>query len=271
MIKLVAEIGINHNGDIDIAKRLIDIASFAGFDYVKFQKRAPDLCVPESMRDVIRSTPWGDMTYIDYRERIEFGADEYEEIDLYCLDRGIGWFASAWDIESAKFLSDFCEMVKIPSAMVTNDGLLEFCRENFGTVLMSTGMSTEEEIDRAVMVGDPDVILHSNATYPTKTEDLNYEYIAHLRDKFPGREIGYSGHEVGIDTTFAVCLYGVGWIERHVTLDREMWGSDQAASIDPIEMIRLANGIRKIEAARGRRGPRILYPGEMAKREALRK
>lgn len=271
MIKLVAEIGINHNGDIDIAKRLIDVAAFAGFDYVKFQKRTPDVCVPDSMKNQVRSTPWGDIKYIDYRKRIEFGSDEYEEIDIYCLDRNIGWFASAWDIPAAEFLSYYCDMVKIPSALITDHELLDYCRVNFDTVIMSTGMSTEDEIIAAVNIGDPDVIMHSNATYPTRDEELNLSYIQHLRESWPKKVIGYSGHELGLETTFAVCLYGAEWIERHVTLDRSLWGSDQAASIDPIEMIKLVRGVRRIESAMGEKGPRRIYESEMKKREQLRK
>ena len=269
MIKLVAEIGINHNGDIGIAKKLIDIASFAGFDYVKFQKRTPELCVPDSQKDVIRSTPWGEMRYIDYKNRIVFGGVEYEEIAEYCIQKGVGWFASVWDIESAKFMREFTDMVKIPSAKITDMKLIAHCRNNFNHVQISTGMSTEDEVYSAVNeAGLPDVIYHTNSSYPAKVNELNLEYIMHLKSRY-ATEIGYSGHEWGLATTYAVALM-VDWIERHVTLDHDMWGSDQKASIDPVGMIKLVRSIRDIEKAKGAAGPRVLHESEKAKREALR-
>jgi len=271
MINIVAEIGLNHNSDVEIAKKLIDIASIAGFNFVKFQKRNPDVCVPEEQKDVMRDTPWGKIRYIDYKNKLEFGFNEYFEIDRYCEQKGIGWFASAWDIESAEFLKGFLNMVKIPSALITNLELIKYCRDNFKTLLISTGMSTEEEIEKAVEVGKPDVIFHTNSCYPSEIDELALEYISWLQEKYPLSAIGYSGHEFGIITTLATVPLRVEWIERHVTLNRMMWGSDQLSSVEPVGMFKLVKGIRDIERAMTGYNKRKLFDSEKKKREELRK
>ena len=270
MVKVIAEIGINHNGSMELTKKLIDAAQVAGCDYVKFQKRTPELCVPEHQKDIMRSTPWGEMRYIDYKHKIEFGEEQYNEIDQYCLDRGIGWFASVWDLPSVDFMLKYGNIGKIPSALITNDELVQYSREKFETLLISTGMSNEEEIEHAVTVGDPDVIFHTNSSYPSKVEELNLNYIKHLKQKYPARSIGYSGHEFGLTTTFATVPMGAEWIERHITLDRTMWGSDQMASVEPHGLIKLVKGIRSIEASMGVAGPRRVLGSELKKRKSLR-
>jgi len=270
MIKIIAEIGINHNADIKIAKKLIDIAVIAGFDYVKFQKRNPDKCVPKEQKKVIKDTPWGKIEYINYKHRLEFGIDEYREINRYCKEKEIGWFASAWDIDSAEFLKGFNDIVKIPSPLITDLELLKYCRDNFKTVIISTGMSFEFEIERAVKAGNPDVIMHCNSSYPAKISELRLQYIKWLKDKYPDREIGYSGHEFGLTTTMAAVAVGAEWIERHITLDRMMWGSDHLSSVEPIGMIKLIKGIRDIEKSLTGYGERDILDSELEKRKSLR-
>ena len=270
-IKIIAEIGINHNGSVQIAKDLIDIAAKAGCNFVKFQKREPDVCVPEEQKGIIKKdTPWGDITYLDYKKKTEFGSEEYKEIDLYCKKLGIDWFASAWDIPSVDFLSDFSDKCKIPSALITDNDLLIHARKTFNELLVSTGMSTEEEIVTCVNVSDPDVIFHTNSTYPSPVSELNLNYIKHLKTNYPNKEIGYSGHEYGLTTTFAAVALGSTWIERHVTLDRTMWGSDQLASVEPVGLEKLVRGIRDIESALGSSGERQLFKSELSKRKSLR-
>ena len=268
MIKLIAEIGINHNGDINLAKKLIDEAAKAGFDYVKFQKRNPDVCVPENQKSKLRSTPWGTMSYIDYKHRIEFGEKEYNEIDLYCTTKGIKWFASVWDIDSVDFMSNFTYLSKLPSALITNKKLCQYARKKFDTLIISTGMSTEDQIEKAVNYTNPDVIMHTNSTYPSPIEELNLGYI-HWLKKY-GIDVGYSGHEYGLTTTFATAAMGVTWIERHITLDRTMWGSDHLASVEPAGMTKLVKGIRDIEKAMSGYGPRQLLGSELEKSKSLR-
>jgi N-acetylneuraminate synthase len=272
MIKTIAEIGINHNGDIDIAEKLIDVAVVAGFDYVKFQKRNIDMAVPEHKKNEPKKTPWGDMTYYEYKKRIEFNEQQYKEIFDYCESKKIKCFASVWDFDSCVFMTQFTDIVKIPSACLTDDALLAMCREKFGTVILSTGMSTEKQIEHAWDICGPDVIMHTNSSYPAKDEELNLSYIKWLQDKY-GRaaQIGYSGHEYGLATTFAAAGMDVTWIERHITLNHEMWGSDQKASVDPVGAIKLIRGIKSIEAASGGYAPREIYPSEMAKLRDLRK
>tara|TARA_R110002020_G_scaffold78506_4_gene197418 strand:- start:336 stop:1175 length:840 start_codon:yes stop_codon:yes gene_type:complete len=269
---VIAEIGINHNGSLELAKRLIDSANIAGCDYVKFQKREPDICVPEAQRDKLRETPWGTMKYIDYKKRIEFGKEEYDEIDRYCKQQGIKWFASVWDLPSTDFMASYTNIGKIPSALITDLELLKYAREKFEFLIISTGMSTEEEIEDAIYAGNPDVIMHTNSSYPSKYEELNLNYIKHLVKKYPDASIGYSGHEYGLVTTFAAVVLGAEWIERHITLDRTMWGSDQASSVDPVGTIKLLRGLRIIEKSLGdeNQTERVLYPSELAKRKSLR-
>ena len=275
-MNLIAEIGINHNGDIIIAKRLIDIAILSGFDYVKFQKRNPDICVPEDQKNKIRSTIWGDITYLEYKHRLEFDRHDYIEIDDYIKKRNnelgtnLKWFASVWDIDSAEFMINFSNIVKIPSALITDEELLLYCRSNFKTVIISTGMSTEKEIDKAVEIGEPDIMMHTNSCYPSPIDDLNLNYIKWLKNKFKIR-IGYSGHEWGLSTTYAAAGIGIDWLERHVTLDHNMWGSDQKSSIDPVGCFKFVRTIKDIEKSMGKYGPRNILESEIDKRKSLSK
>jgi len=269
-IQIIAEIGINHNGDLNIAKQLIEKAKGTGFDYVKFQKRSPDICVPEHKKTEMVETPWGNITYLDYKHKIEFGKEEYDQIDEYCKEIGISWFCSVWDLDSARFMLPYADHVKIPSALITDSDLLKYCREHFKKVIISTGMSTEDQIETAVNYAKPDVIMHTNSSYPCPVEHLNLNYINWLQEKY-NAEIGYSGHEYGLVTTFATVSLGVTWIERHVTLDRTMWGSDQLASVEPIGMLKLVKGVRAIEAALGGDHKRDILPGEELKLKSLRK
>lgn len=271
MTKIIAEIGINHNGSLDITKKLIDVAAIAGCDYVKFQKRTPDLCVPEHQKSKIRETPWGSIPYIDYKKKIEFEKQEYDEIADYCQKKGIEWFASVWDLPSVDFMSQYTTIGKIPSALINDNELLKYARKKFKTLLISTGMSTEEEVIEAVKVGDPDVIFHTNSSYPSNVDELNLNYIKYLKKMYPNKQIGYSGHEFGLITTFATIPMGAEWIERHITLDRTMWGSDQMASVEPHGLIKLVKGIRDIEKSLGTNGPRVLLKSELKKRDSLRK
>tara|TARA_Y100000034_G_scaffold134066_1_gene201501 strand:- start:8048 stop:8869 length:822 start_codon:yes stop_codon:yes gene_type:complete len=269
-VKIIAEIGINHNGDLKVAKSLIDIAAVAGCDYVKFQKRTPDLCVPEEQKSKPKDTPWGHMTYLEYKHKIEFQYGEYAEIQHYCAAKGVKFFSSVWDIPSVDFMYAFSKIGKIPSALITNLDLCRHARDKFETLMISTGMSTEEEIEKCVEACKPDVIFHTNSTYPCPENELNLNYIKHLQNKYPDKNIGYSGHEFGLVTTMATVTMGVTHIERHVTLDRTMWGSDQMASVEPSGVLKLVRGIRNIEKALGEPSARVPYPGELEKRKSLR-
>jgi len=258
-----AEIGINHNGSLDTARRLIDAAAFAGCDAVKFQKRTPEICTPPDQRDLIRETPWGRMTYLDYRHRVEFGPDEFAAIRAHCADRGILWFGSPWDEPSVAFLDALdppCH--KIPSACITDHGLVRCVVATGRTVVLSTGMSTLEEIDAAVALCDRSrlVLLHCTSTYPAAIQELNLAAMATLRARY-GVPVGYSGHETGLAPTVAAVALGACFVERHITLDRAMWGSDQAASVEPQGFWRLVRDIRAVEAAIGD-GVKRVYPSE---------
>lgn len=268
---IIAEIGINHNGMLEIAKQLIDAARLAGCDAVKFQKRTPEICVPVEQRELLRETPWGMVTYFKYRQLIEFGLDEYQEIDRYCREKGMLWFASCWDIPSVDFMLQFdTPCVKISSASLTDDPLLQHVNQLDIPVILSTGMSTMEQIRHAISLLRPDKLLiaHSTSTYPCKNEELNLRMIQTLRSEFD-YPIGYSGHEVGLQTTYAAVVLGAAFIERHITLDRAMWGSDQAASVEPGGFLRLARDIRVIEAALGD-GVKRVYESENAAMKKLR-
>jgi N-acetylneuraminate synthase len=279
--KIIAEIGINfaygedRSQFLNNAKKLIDAACVAGCDYVKFQKRNPDVCVPESEKLKTKKVPWNssEITYIQYKHDIEFGSDEYDEIDKYCKGKGIGWFASVWDIDSIDFMKRYSSnkdvIMKIPSALITDVDLCEYARNNSDFLIISTGMSTEEEITRCVRYCSPDVIMHTNSAYPSKVEDLNLEYINWLDEKYSS-DIGYSGHEFGLITTMAAVCLGATWIERHITLDRTLWGSDQMASVEPQGFMKLVKGIRDIEKSMGGYGPRTVSGSELDKLKSLR-
>jgi len=270
MTKIIAEIGINHNGSLELAKDLIDLSKVAGCDYVKFQKRTPDICVPEEQKSKMRVTPWGEMAYIDYKKKIEFEEEQYDHLFAYCEKIGIGCFASVWDNPSVDFMSRYTDLSKIPSALITNHELCAYAREKSDFLIVSTGMSTEEEIEKNVDICSPDVIMHTNSSYPSKVEELNLNYIKWLADKYPQSEIGYSGHEYGLVTTFAAVALGCTWVERHITLDRNMWGSDHKSSIEPSGLIKLVKGIRDIEKSLGSGGPRQVLGSELDKRKSLR-
>jgi N-acetylneuraminate synthase len=274
-VYMIAEVGINHNGDMQIAKRLIDAAFATGWHCVKFQKRNPELCVPESQRNVMRDTPWGRMTYMDYRQRVEFGAEEYGYIDDYCKRKPIAWTASAWDWDSMAFLIEDMDVpfLKIPSAKMTDHSLLRQAARSGKPVVMSTGMSTAAEIDDAVDVlsgiaGSNFALMHTNSAYPTPPEDVNLLAIRWLKERY-GCVVGYSGHEYGLDpTTIAVAL-GARIIERHVTLDHGMWGTDQAASLEVHAMDMLHKRIRDAVVALGD-GVKRVHETEVPIREKLR-
>lgn len=271
-VYVIAEIGINHNGDVAVAKQLVDAAVLSGCDAVKFQKRTPELAVPEHQRDVVRETPWGLMTYLEYRHRVELGHRDFVEIDRYCAEKGIPWFASCWDAASVAFIEQFePPSYKIASASVTDSELLDAVRSTGRPVFLSTGMSTMDEIRRAVgeLGTDQLLLAHATSTYPCPTEELNLRMVATLRSEFDV-PVGYSGHEVGLATTVAAVALGAAFVERHITLDRAMWGSDQAASVEPGGFMRLVRDIRAIELAMGD-GVKHVYDSELPIRERLRR
>lgn len=269
--KIIAEIGINHNGNVETAKRLIDAAIVAGCDYAKFQKRTPDICVPDSQKNKMRDTPWGNIKYIDYKKKIEFEKKEYDELFDYVKNKPIEIFASVWDKPSVDFMKQYNGPMKIGSALITDIDLCKYARKNTDLLIISTGMSNEKEIEDCINSCNPDVVMHTNSTYPTPVNELNLNYIKWLQEKWQSKEIGYSGHEYGLVTTFATVAMGCTWIERHLTLDRTMWGSDQLASVEPGGFIKLVKGIRDIEKSLGTNGPRICLGSEEKKRKSLRK
>jgi len=270
---LIAEIGINHNGDLDIAKQLIAKAKEAGFDAVKFQKRTPDVCVVPEQRDVERDTPWGRMTYMDYRYRVEFGKLEYSEIDSYCRELDIHWFCSAWDRESVDFLEPFEPVCyKVASACLTDDGLLRRMKETGRPIILSTGMSTLEEVDHAadILSGTELLMMQTTSTYPCKIHEINLAVIDTLRERYK-IPIGYSGHEVGVmPSVMAVSGFGACAVERHVTLDRSMWGSDQAASLEWAGMELLVRDIRMWPVVRGDGEKRVVESEKPIKQKLRR-
>jgi N-acetylneuraminate synthase len=269
---VIAEIGLNHNGDVNIAKQLIDIAAEAGCDAVKFQKRTPELCVPMDQRLIERETPWGRMTYMDYRYRVEFEDEEYREIDNYCSKLGLHWFASPWDVKSVDFLETFNVVTyKVASASITDHELLRKMKETGKPIILSTGMSTIEEIDAAVEIVGTDnlVMLHATSTYPMPAHEANLRTITTLQQRYQV-PVGYSGHERGLQISLAAVALGAVAVERHITLDRTMWGSDQSASLEPEGLRHLVRDIRIIEEALGD-GVKRVFEGEIAPRARLRR
>ena len=270
---VIAEIGLNHNGDVELAKQLIDVAADAGADAVKFQKRTPELATPEHMRDIPRETPWGTMSYLDYRRCVEFDRDQYIEISDHALLRGLEWFASPWDEPSVAFLEDLGVTAhKVASASLTDNGLLRALRDTGKTVILSTGMSTIEQIDAAIEVVGTErlLLMHATSTYPMEPAEANLRMIPALRDRYPGVPVGYSGHERGLQISLAAVALGAVAVERHITLDRTMWGSDHAASLEPTGLQHLVRDIRVIEDALGD-GVKRVYPGELAPMAKLRR
>jgi N-acetylneuraminate synthase len=270
---LIAEIGINHNGSVEIAKKLIDGAKEANCDAVKFQKRTPELCVPREQWDRIRETPWGQMSYIEYKKKTEFGLEEYLEIDQYCRQKGMDWFASCWDEPSVEFIDQFNPVLyKMASASLTDLPLLRKVRDTGKPIILSTGMSTTEEIKAAIQfLGTENLLVaHSTSAYPCPPSHLNLRMIQTLQALYPQVPIGYSGHETGLATTLAAVALGACFVERHYTLDRAMWGSDHAASVETGGLVRLVKDIRDIELSMGD-GVKVVYESELEPRKRLRK
>ncbi len=271
-IYVIAEIGINHNGSVEVAKKMIDGAYIAGCHAVKFQKRTPELCVPKDQWHIERDTPWGRMTYIDYRYKVEFDYSEYDEIDRYCKQKGIQWFASCWDEQAVEFIEQFdTPCYKAASASLTDHKLLNAMISTGKPLIISTGMSTMDEIDAAVEeIGTENLLIaHSTSAYPCKVEELNLKMI-HTLGQIYDTPIGYSGHETGLATTWAAVALGATFVERHITLDRAMWGTDQAASVEIGGLMRLVSNIRDVEKAIGD-GVKRLYDSELSSRAKLRR
>jgi len=270
---VIAELGINHNGSLDIAKKLIEGAKAAGCNAVKFQKRTPEICVPKDQWDNERDTPWGRMTYIDYRHKVEFTKDDYSAINKFCKEKGIIWFASCWDEEAVDFIEQFdVPIYKTASASLTDKVLLLKLQKLNKPLIISTGMSTIEEIEEAEKIFNKKNILiaHATSSYPCSNDELNLKMITTLRGKYPSIPIGYSGHETGLSPTWAAVALGANFVERHITLDRAMWGSDQAASVEVNGFHRLVRNIRDVETALGD-GVKRVYSSELSARTKLRK
>lgn len=271
---IIAEVGINHNGDLEIARKLIDVAKEAGADAVKFQKRTIDLVYTKEELDAPRESPWG-TTNREQKMGLEFGRKEYDEIDRYCRERGIEWFASPWDVESVKFLSVYnLRYTKVASALLTNHDLLRYIAKEKKYTFISTGMSTMDEIEAAISIFKkyecPFELMHCNSTYPmTNDDEANLKVIETLRNRF-GSKVGYSGHEVGLAVSYGALIFGTSSIERHITMNRAMYGSDQAASVEPSGFRVLVGVIRQIERAIGD-GVKRVYPSELSVMKKLRK
>jgi N-acetylneuraminate synthase len=270
---IIAEVGINHNGDIEIAKKIIDAAVHAGVNAVKFQKRTPDISTPPDQQTQMRETPWGYITYLHYRYKVEFNEEQYQEIDRYCREKKIDWLVSVWDEPSVDFMEKFeTPAYKIPSASLTDHNLLKYVRKTGKPLILSTGMSTMDQIRRSAAVAGNEnlIIMHCTSTYPCEPEELNLNMIGTLRKEFPHNPIGYSGHEVGLVPSAVAIALGASSIERHITLDRAMWGSDQAASVEPGGFERLVKYIRVTEAALGD-GVKKVYDSEKNSLKRLRR
>jgi len=269
---IIGEVGINHNGSLEIAKKLIYRAKDAGMDAVKFQKRTPEICVPEHHRSLLRETPWGLITYLEYRYKVEFGQKEYEEINRYCKELGIDWFASSWDVPSLAFMEQFNPVThKLPSALLTDHELLRAFKATANPLIISTGMSTLDEIQTAMdILGEDNLILcHTTSSYPCPPEELNLRMIGTLKSMYRC-PIGYSGHEVGLVPSAVAVALGACLVERHITLDRAMWGSDHAASVEPQGMEQLVKYIRVTEAGLGD-GVKKVYDSEQSSIKKMRR
>lgn len=270
---IIAEIGINHNGSLDIAKKLIRAAKYAGCNAVKFQKRTPEVCVPKDQWHIERDTLWGRIPYIEYRHKVELSFEDYTEIDRFCKEVGINWFASCWDEESVDFIEQFNSVLyKAASASITDHNLLKRKKATGKPLIMSTGMSTMEEIKAAVEAVGTDnlLIAHATSTYPCNLKELNLNMIRTLKNLYPNVPIGYSGHEVGLAPSWAAVAMGATFVERHITLDRAMWGTDQAASVEIGGFHRLVKNIRDIEKSLGD-GVKRVYESELEPKKKLRR
>lgn len=271
---MIAEIGINHNGSLDVAKKLIDAAFACNWHCVKFQKRSPELCVPEDQKNILKDTPWGKITYLEYKCKIEFNHNEYSYINKYCKEKPIFWTASVWDIPSLEFVISYdVPFIKIPSAKLTEHELLKVASQSGKPVILSTGMSTVEEVDKAVEIlekhskGDY-VLMHTNSAYPAPIEELNLSVINYLRDRYKCI-VGYSGHEYGLEPSVIAVSMGAKIIERHITLNHNMWGSDHAASLEVHAMDMLHKRIKEIKSIIGD-GVKKVTEAELASRKKLR-
>jgi len=269
----IAEVGINHNGDLQIAKKLIDSTFAAQWDCVKFQKREPDIAVPEAQKKVIRETPWGKMTYLDYKKRMEFGKEEYDYIDRYCKEKPIDWTASVWDLPSLEFILNYqVPFIKIPSPKITDRKLLIESAKSGVPLVVSTGMSTLSEIDKAVNIlekyASQYTLMHCNSAYPAPPHELNLKCIQALQKRYK-QPIGYSGHEYDAEPTVFAALLGAKVIERHITLNHNMWGTDQAASLELTGMDRLKRRVDAINLMLGD-GKKRVTEEEKLKRKQLR-
>lgn len=272
-VYVIGEIGINHNGSLELAKKLITGAKAAGCDAVKFQKRTPELCVPKDQWNKGRDTPWGRITYLEYRHKVELSFEDFKVIDIFCKQLQIDWFASCWDEPSVDFMEHFePKCYKAASASLTDISLLKKKLSTGKPLILSTGMSTEDEIDNAVSeLGSENVLIaHSTSAYPCSVDELNLKMILTLKNKYPEIPIGYSGHETGLAPTWAAVTLGATFVERHITLDRAMWGSDQAASVEIAGLHRLIGNIRDIEKSLGD-GIKKVYESEMSQRNKLRR
>jgi N-acetylneuraminate synthase len=273
-VYMIAEIGLNHNGNVEIAKKLIDAAFACNWHCVKFQKRTPEICVPEHQKGVLRDTPWGRITYLEYRHKVEFEKKEYDYIDKYCEEKPIPWTASVWDHQSLDFLLQYnIPFIKVPSAMLTDDELIKKAAISGKPVILSTGMSTIEEIDHAVELlekysKDNYVLMHTNSNYPAPPEELNLLAIKYLRERY-GCIVGYSGHEYDLEPTVIAVALGAKIIERHVTLDHAMWGSDHFASLEVHAMDLLYKRIKNVDVFLGD-GLKRVTESEIVVRKKLR-
>lgn len=270
----IAEVGINHNGSLDIAKRLIDAAFACRWHAVKFQKRTPDICVPEHQKNVLRDTPWGKITYLDYRYKVEFGNREYDYINNYCFEKPIFWTASVWDIQSLSFILNYnVPFIKIPSAkMVEKDLIQEACHSG-KVLIVSTGMSSIKEIDDTVNILEKNtngqyVLMHTNSTYPTPAEEINLQTIPYLKERYKCL-VGYSGHEYDLEPTVIAVALGACVVERHITLDHKMWGSDHFASLEVHAADLLYKRILDVHKILGEKG-KIITKGELEIKKKLR-
>lgn len=271
--EIIAEIGINHNGNLDLALEMMLSAKSCGCNYVKFQKREPEICVPKSHWHKKRQTPWGELDYIDYKKRIEFDQDAFDAIDDYAKEIDMPWFASCWDMPSVSFIANYeVPIIKAASASITDHGLLLAMKATGIPVMISTGMSTMAEIDQAVQTigSEALMIAHSTSIYPCPPEKLNLQMIQVLKERYSKAHIGYSGHEQGIVPSFAAAIKGAKFIERHFTIDKNMWGTDQSSSLEPDEMRQMIEMIRQFEMANGD-GKKVVYPEEQLVLSKLRK
>lgn len=270
---LIAEVGINHNGNMQIAKRLIDAAFSCQWDCVKFQKRVPEIATPEAQKNIMRDTPWGRLTYLDYKKKLEFGKAEFDYINTYCKEKPIDWTASVWDLPSLEFILQYdIPFIKIPSAKITEKELITAASKSKKPIIVSTGMSTLEEIDEAVKILQSNnanfLLLHCNSAYPSKKEDLNIKVINTLKERYRC-PIGYSGHEYDLEPSVYAAVLGAKVIERHITISHDLWGTDQAASLEVTAMDMLGKRIKDISIVLGD-GVKKIQESEKPVREKLR-